>query len=887
MQRIDLSGQWELHRGLRTERQEIYEDKIQLPDSLSHAKKGEWQSIRQSDYLTDPYAWEGCAWFRREIEFRNKWKGQDVFLILERTRLSTVYLDKHEIGSQQSLCTPHRYLLPTSDSGSHILEIAISNINYPTKGGHMTSPDTQTNWNGILGKICLEICPRQRVENIQVMSSTRTNRVCFSLESTAKGFISYCVDDGKETKAAVAKGQHEFEYLPEAPLEPWDEFSPIIHTLRVSMNGDSVQIPFGVRILETQGRKLFINGRETFLRGKHHAMVFPETGYAPMTTEAWLRDMSIAKDYGINHYRFHTCCPPEAAFTIADQLGIYLEPELPFWGTVEETLTEEQQYLIDEGFRILREYGNHPSFVLFSLGNELWGSQQRMEDMLEGYRKIDDRHLYTDGSNNFQFTPRVLKNADFLCGVRLSTNRLYRGSYAMCDAPQGFIQTDQPNTLHDYDRIITVQGNPAANQEKIVQIQCGTGMKEVETAEVIESVPGVPVISHEIGQYEMYPDYSEINRYTGVLKAENLALYREKAKQKGLLPFADRFFRASGALALDCYRREIETALKSKELTGFQLLDLQDFPGQGTALVGILNAFMESKGLVSPEEWRSFCGATVIMARLPRFVFQEGENISAEILLFQTDPHFTGVKAKYRIIYQEKVLHEGRLSIRSDARLNSLGVIEWKPEKVTVPMVCYLELQVIGTEIRNQYRLTIYPTDELEITEYHIADDKREILIARSFAEAKKIREKNKAVILVPEAKGKLSGTYCTDFWCYPMFRSISEKMGKPIPAGTLGCLINSGHPILRGFPTETFSTPEWYRIIAHSHCENLDGTSIQPIIWVIDHPARAQRLGMLYIENSATGDILVCTSRLWEIAEAPEVKAFARSIMVWMRGDD
>lgn len=883
MQRIDLSGEWELHRGSGTEWQEKYEDKIQLPDSLSHAQKSERHSIRYRDYLTDPYVWEGCAWFRREIEFRNEWEEQDVFLVLERTRLSTVYMDRCEVGSQQSLCTPHRYLLPTLDPGSHSLVIAISNINYPTKGGHMTSPDTQTNWNGILGEICLEVRSRQRVENIQVMSSTRTDYVRFSLESTANGFLSYSVDDGKETKAAVTKGRNELEYLPETPLEPWDEFSPKIHILRVSMNGETIRIPFGVRIPETRGRKLFINGHETFLRGKQHAMVFPETGYAPMTADAWLRDMSIAKSYGINHYRCHTCCPPEAAFAAADQLGIYLEPELPFWGTVEDTLTEEQQYLIDEGFRILREYGNHPSFVLFSLGNELWGSEQRMEAMLEAYRKTDDRHLYTDGSNNFQFAPRVLKNADFLCGVRLSPNRLYRGSYAMCDAPQGFIQTEQPNTFHDYDRMITVREDRLAKQEGAVQIQYGTGMKEVETSDVTEPVPEVPVISHEIGQYEMYPDFSEIDRYTGVLKAENLVLYREKAKQKGLLPFANQFFRASGALALDCYRREIETALKSKELAGFQLLDLQDFPGQGTALVGILNAFMESKGLVSPEEWRSFCGSTVIMARLPRFVFQEGENISAEIVLFRTDPHFTGAEAEYRIIYQNSVLHEGRFPIRNDTRSDSLGIMEWKPDKVTVPMICYLELQVIGTEIRNQYRLAIYPADELEITEYHIADSKREILIARSLEEAKRIREKTRGVILVPAAEGKLPGTYCTDFWCYPMFRAISEKMGKPIPVGTLGCLINSDHPALRGFPTETFSTPEWYRMITHSHCENLDGTSIEPIVWVIDHPSRAQRLGMLYTVHSETGDIPVCTSRLWEIAEATEVKAFVRSLMVWM----
>ena len=70
------------------------------------------------------------------------------------------------------------------------------------------------------------------------------------------------------------------------------------------------------------------------LRGKHDGLIFPKTGYAPTDVNEWLRVLGIAKSYGINHYRFHTCCPPDAAFTAADLLGIYMEPELPFWGTI-------------------------------------------------------------------------------------------------------------------------------------------------------------------------------------------------------------------------------------------------------------------------------------------------------------------------------------------------------------------------------------------------------------------------------------------------------------------------------------------------------------------------------------------------------------------------
>lgn len=884
MEQMDLQGRWALCRGGASERPSRYTEEITLPDSLSHAGIGERQPLRLRDSLTDPYAWEGCAWFRREVELPASWAGLELQLFLERTRMTAVYWDGAEAGRGDSLCTPHRFRLPPSAPGRHVLEIAVSNTGYPTKGGHMTSPDTQTNWTGILGRILLQALPRQRVEQLQVLSATRADQVCFSLEATVPGPLRCQVDDEPPVTMEIPAGRSELSLRPAAPLALWDEFSPALHVLTVFFGGETVSVSFGIRHLEARGRKLLINGRELFLRGKHQGLVFPDTGYAPMTVEAWRENLLIAKSYGINHYRCHTCCPPEAAFIAADQLGVYLEPELPFWGTVEEAETEENRYLTEEGFRILREYGNHPSFVFFSLGNELWGSERRMEEMLREYRRADDRHLYTDGSNNFQFTPKILSGADFLCGVRLSAHRLYRGSYAMCDAPLGFLQTEAPNTLHTYDRAITVPENRAPASGGTVQIQFGTEAREVGADGTgPEPLPELPVISHEVGQYDMYPDYREIDRYTGVLQPENLRLWREKAAEKGLLPWADAFFRASGSLAVDCYRLEVEAALKSRELSGFQLLDLQDYPGQGGALVGVLNAFMESKGLIAPERWRAFCDDQVILAALPGFVLRSGEPLRADILLFRTDPAFAGTDADIEITCGDRVLHRSTLPIRREGRVESLGTLCWTPDPVEAPEICWLTLRVRGTGVSNRYRLTVYPADRVEITERFLRRGEEQVWIARSLPEAERLRAAGSPVLLIPGSEGCLPGEYCTDFWCYPMFRAISEQMGKPVPVGTLGCLIDADHPALRDFPTESYSVPEWYRLITHSHCDNLDGTDIEPIVWVIDHPSRAQRLGLLYLRPTAHGDLLVCTSRLWEIADAPEVQAFARSLMRWL----
>ena len=881
MNTIILNGIWQLYldASCSPEIPKEYNDEIILPDTSSHAKKGAKNSERASGYLTDQYKFEGCAWFGRDIDITDKMLGNSLYLRLERTRLTALFVDGQKCGERDSLCTSHVYKLPELEKGTHRLDIRVKNVGYPTKGGHMTSPDTQTNWNGITGNIELMIRPKIHIDDIKVTSKTDTGHVVFTCNAVDICEAYATVDDGKTVTMMLKKGENRKIYTPDTPLSTWDEFEPNLHELCISVNGERQSVKFGVRKLETKGRKLLINGREVFLRGKHDGMLFPLTGYAPTDVESWLKVMRTAKDLGINHYRFHTCCPPDAAFTAADMLGIYMQPELPFWGTVEEELNDEQRYLIEEGSRILNEFGDHPSFVMMSLGNELWGSKKVMNDILARYRAEDDRHLYTDGSNNFQFFPCVLENADFLSGVRLSRDRLYRGSYAMCDAPQGFIQTDTPNTVHCYDGVIVPETLGEASAGGKIQIQYGTGVKEVEAGSAETFIPEVPVISHEVGQYETYPDYSAIEKYTGTLKAENLALYKEKAEQKGLAAYSDKFFRASGALAVDCYKREIEAALKSKELSGFQLLDIQDFMGQGTALVGVLDAFMEPKGTVTAEEWRQFCAPTVIMAGFERFVFSSDEELKFDITLFNTDPLFNAGKASYTIECDGSVELYGHVRVKTDERVNKLGTIIFKPDYINKPSVFRLTLEAERTEIRNTYEFYVYPDTDVSVTKDRIVCEGKTIKITHTSESTLDALEKGIRPLYIPDSTGKLKGTYCTDFWCYPMFRSISESMNKPVPVGTMGLLIDSNDKLLSGFPCEDHTTAQWYDIVTHSHCENLDGTDIIPVVWVIDNPDRAEKLALLYRRTTGFGDVTVCTSRLWEIADKPEVKWFIKSI--------
>ena len=880
MMKIDLSGQWQVK--LDAEKQETmpqaYPETMMLPGTTSAAGLGMPNPAKETGCLTDAYRFEGAVWFMRTFT-AGDWTGEQTMLTLERTRKTTVYLDGRPIGHQESLCTPHRYFLPPVHAGEHTLVIRVDNTDYPTRGGHLTSPDTQSNWNGITGEISLTVA-HTLLTDLTVRPDLR--RGCLRVHGHIIG-----APDGVAGIVLPGQMEHLLPYRRgvldgECPLKGneafWDEAHPEIHTISIDLDGDVYETTFGLRDVRTVGRRLLINGRETFLRGKVDNLLYPKTGYTPTDVASWMTILGIAKEYGINHYRYHTACPPDAAFTAADLLGMYMAPELPFWGTVAEEGEEgyderERDFLFQEGFRILREYGHHPSFLWLSLGNELWGSKDVLNRMMRAYREADDTKLYSSGANNYQFVPDVLDEENVFVGVRLGRERLIRGSYAMCDAPQGIVQTTAPESVSNYDASIVPETLGQSGEAGKVQIQYGTGVKEVDAQSADALIPDVPVISHEVGQYVFYPDFSEIPRYTGPLKPRNIEAMRENLERAGLYGEHEAFFRQTGHLAVDCYKREIETLLRSREVSGFQLLDLQDYTGQGTALVGVLNAMMENKGLISAEEWREFCAGTVVLGEFASFTGMMGEDIRFDVQISECDPEKQHTCIRCTLMDGERELYA--CDVTPGARQGRLT----DAVSVTFPAECYrdaMQERITGLTVtltledgtRNHYPIWLIPRVDIRITREGIEKDGR--MVAFVSAEEKA----DGAAIVVPSAGGQLPAEYCTDFWCYPMFRSISESMGKPVPVGTMGLSIDTASPLLKRFAQEDYTTPAWYAILQTAHVQRLPA-DIYPAVQMIDNTERCARLGILYQQDG----VWHLTARLWEKPDDPAVRALAWSL--------
>ena len=903
IRKIDISGTWGFRadgekKGIKAEYfTAAPEDTIELPSTTSIAKKGAPDAKHEDGSLTDPYLFEGWAWYYMTVDFGDI-SGKTVELLLERTRKTELWVNGRHAGGYDSLSAPHRHdITEYAVNGENSLCVLVSNTDYSTKGGHLTSPDTQTNWNGILGEMSVIVSERVRISDIQAYPDVQSKSVGLNitLEGTDSAEIEIwgASSDGRTVDRAeytVTSGS-----MTDVPLGEdaalWSEYSPVIYTLKAAIKGsaDIFTVHFGLRSIAAEGLDIKLNGRKIFLRGKHDGMIFPLTAAAPTTVEEWHRVLSIAKSWGINHYRFHTCCPPDAAFTAADMLGIYMQPEICFWGTITAEPTEERDYLVEEGRRMLREYGNHPSFVMMSLGNELWGDPPTLDSILAEYHSLDSRHLYTQGSNNFQFFPNIQENDDFFSGVRLSRERLIRGSYAMCDAPLGFIQTDEPNTAHSYDGLIFPEADESSEDGGAVEIeiQYGTGVKRVKAVGSSGLVPTKPLVTHEVGQYFVYPDYNEIEKYMGVLKPYSLEVFRERLKKAGMLSYADRFHRASGMLAFQCYKLEIEAAMRSEYLSGFQLLDLQDFSGQGVALVGMLNAFMEEKSFVQEnglrEKWLGFCSDVVILAEIQSFVLTAGRSVEIPVKIRNMSAEsLCGRTLKWRFGSQS-----GELAIpESASELFTAGTITILPD--ASGRQC-LALCIDGVT-ENSYDMWVFdaPDGDFSIAE-SLEINGRTVFITSDITRAESLLHDGERVLCLPnELRESIKGFYCADFWNFPMFRAISESMGKEVPVGTLGLVIDCTHPALSGFPTEEYSTPQWYHIVSHADCAVLDGTpeEYRPIVQMADNVERNHKLALLYEAEVGEGRLLVCTARLSEISDRAEVQTLFRGLTEYIASD-
>lgn len=842
--------------------------------------------------------YRGAAWFQREIHVPDEWDARSVELELERVHWeSTVWLDEKRVGSQDSLSTAHRYDLGRLSPGIHRLTIRVDNRTVIDVGpnSHAVSDHTQSNWNGIIGHLTLH--PRSEVTlgqvrifpdvagraidvRIDITSGTEGaqdgkvrlaahRRGAVEAPTVAEAIGAFTVDHGEDlgSRGLLGGGTHldvRLELGDDA--ETWDEFDPALYELEVQLSArvgeepqqDSARIVFGLREMGIEGTQVTINGRCTFIRGSLESCVFPLTGYPPTDVDAWRHIIAVAQAHGLNLLRMHSWCPPEAAFVAADEAGIYLQVEGPFWANQGSALGEGRPvdaFIHDETRRILREYGNHPSFIMMAHGNEPGGRDAEfLASWVRLWQTQDPRRLYTSAAG----WPAIAQN-DF---DNIPDPRTHRWGEGL----ESRLNSEPPNTLADY-------------------------------SDWVESCPR-PIISHEIGQWCVYPDFGEMDEYTGLMQSKNFGIFADMLESAGMADQARDFLSASGRLQALCYKEEIESAMRTEGFGGFHLLGLTDFPGQGTALVGVLNPFWESKGYTTPEGFSRFCGPTVPLARLSRRVWstEDEQPINIQVAHFGPEPLTAKVRWMLRD-QQENLVSEGIIADEAQIEIGNrtrLGPVTIPPGLVTAPARLRLVVEIDAGEggtFENDWDVWVYPeADPTGTTSSTAAPSKTTSLSpVTTVEEAVHLAEAGGTVLLeIPASSidNDISLGFTPVFWNTAWTRGQAPH--------TLGLLHDPAHPLFEHFPTEGATNWQWWEPLRGSRPMLMNGlpTGLRPLVQVIDTWFEARPLGALFEARLGAGRIMVTSLNLQGDSESTggerlSARQLRRSLLAYMSGPD
>ncbi len=835
-QMISLAGSWryltdEADRGIAEKYYEktFPKNSFMLPGSTcdNHigVKKEYYDSFCKEAVRApiERYEYIAPLWLQKEIEVPESFVGKSIAVSLERVNISSMlWVDGRQIGREMiDLSAPHTYdLTGKISAGTHTLTLRIDNRNlvsmYEMASGY--SVDTQGYWNGAIGSLTLvaqellhveraEIFPKE--SGIQIRMVIAGNRHIPMDEEPARVKLWVTDWDGKRFDSVTqsitvwTSRQTEYFFYKMDEMQVWDEFKPKRYSLHVVLTDkegsvtDEKEYPFGMRYLSVENKQFRLNGHGLSFRGTIDCAQFPITGYPPTDVAFWKKRLLTIKEYGINHVRFHAWCPPEAAFTAADEVGIYYSVEMPLWLNRDVCGIEfgddpmHRDYYMRQMYTILKTYGNHPCFFLFSNGNETIGDFETMEDIIRAAKSYDERHLYTQTSN---FDHPMSPYEDYFCAF---------------------------SAYH----------NPVRIQDLHDEVAKDTGLCYDKA---VSEVPA-PVITFEVGQYCVYPDVDIIEDYTGNMLPVNFDVIRKEMKAKGVYDRKEDYVKASGDLAVKLYKEDIEAVLRTKGMGGFQLLSLTDYTGQSTATIGVLDVFLRRKGVVTPKEWRSFCGPVVPLWEAKR-IYTNDEEIHAGLSLYNF-----GETEIDKPLFRVK-LYE----VKNDGKKELFYEEETAASEITVPLrslkkAAQLLVTVAVAEFENSWRLFVYPKEQ----------NKQEVSVIRTKEELDQVMEHGKRAIAdIRLAGNTIEGSFIPVFWSPVHFPSK-----KPC-----GAIIDAKHPMLGEFPTRKYPDYQWKELFEHAAALDLTGQEeITPIVEFVPNYVDNTKNALLFEKKMGKAWIVFC----------------------------
>jgi hypothetical protein len=461
----------------------------------------------------------------------------------------------------------------------------------------------------------------------------------------------------------------------------------------------------------------------------------------------------------------------------------------------------------------MKEYGNHPSFVMFAHGNEPGGEnyEEYLTDFVSMWKERDNRRLYTAGTG---WPPLEINDFHVHSAPRIQQWE---------EELDSEINSNPPSTNWNF----------AGDIERFER----------------------PVLGHENGQWTVYPNFKEMPKYTGVLYPHNFEIFQDFLEQNHMLHQAHDFLMASGKLQALCYKADIEAALRTPDFAGYQMLDLHDFPGQGTALVGILDPFWDSKPYINSDEFSRFSSQTVPLASMEKRILANTETFTADLEI----AHFAEQEQKdVPVRWIITKANHNQVLASGDRQVDLPIGNKIEAGRAVLDLASFDEPQKLNLNVtvgelgENDWDFWVYP-------ESVNTSPSSDIIITKTLTPAieRKLKEGAKVLLQLngklKEGSGKeVVAGFSTIFW------NTAWTSGQA--PHTMGVLVEPTDPLFHSFPTEYHTNWQWWDIVHDVHPMILNDfpAELKPKIQMIDTWFNARKLGLLFEANVGEGKLMV-----------------------------
>lgn len=879
-EKISLAGKWAvqldadsaIYRQQRPPAQ--FQHEMSLPGTTDQAHLGIKTSGSDYGILTRAFKHIGPAWYQREITIPAAWAGKNVRLFLERVMWeSKVYVDGKEISTLSPLYVPHEHQLGQLKPGKHTLSICINNDLIHSIGdkGHGYTEYTQSIWNGVVGKLELRAEGTVAIDRVRAFPDAEAQQLRLEVYPIGNGArditLTASLKDAQTGKAvksvsrkyALKPGDVKAEITMEGlkGVKTWDEFNPDLYDVTVTLqHGADKSVwneKIGFRKMSASKNKILVNGKAIFQRGNLDCVHFPLTGYPSTDVKEWERIFSKYRDYGLNTVRFHSWTPPRAAFEAADKLGIYIQTEiiwLDWWMAGEQKDRPEMNtkgypqglgknpgadaFVQAEMQRVLEEYGNHPSFAFFCIGNELGNSDfEVMEKWIAKVKADDPRRLYAVSTAR-----KIMPVDDYM------------------------VTHNIPNIGGTY----------------------GYSLNKTDAGlEASYSRANIPIIAHEVGQVPVHPLWSEIDKYTGVLKARNLQGFREMAQKNGVASQDAEFQRATGRLQQLLYKNLIENVTLAPSAAGFQMLSLTDYQGQGEALIGWLDCFWDDKGTTTTEEFKGYSNAVVPLIRTGNFTYTNADTLKLSMEVANYYKSDLAETLSWEIKDEAgRTLHKGTAKqarfpqgqlTKADSLAMPLSLFPAKPGQYT------FRLYFPKSKYSNSWQFFVFPPAEkqpVQTNGIYVSEEWTPSVDSALAAGGK--------VLLMADKLGNKKTAAPVSFT--PLFWSASFFPGQSNE--TLGSMIQEKSAAFRHFPTSSFTNWQWYKITPGAKYFKLSDmpAGYKPLVQPVSDFHFNEKLGSIFETKVGKGKLLICGYRLRQPGNAYANQLYY-SLVAYMQSGD